>query len=62
MSRYVKKRLFFVFSKKNKFQKKWTEKMLPDEQQPPAKRGKDSKDTHMSALENMSTNPNYRKK
>lgn len=35
--------------------------MSPDEQ-PPAKRGKDSKDTHMSALENMSANPNYRKK
>ena len=29
---------------------------------PPAKRGKDSKDSHMSALENMSTNPNFRKK
>lgn len=41
--------------------KKWATLMSPDEQ-PPAKRGKDSKDTHMSALENMSANPNYRKK
>ena len=45
----------------NIFQKKWATLMSPDEQ-PPAKRGKDSKDTHMSALENMSANPNYRKK